>query len=166
MSGNKILATNLSFYDTSSYSIIGLKSATVVHAISAARGLMAGFSGIFGGKLESIERKYEDIRHEAMDDLQEMAKSAGADMIAGVEFDISTVEQNFIVCLVAGTFLKKKTKSGGSRGSRESRESIRSRESINLNEDTKNIKKQEDKKAVRQTIKSRKQSEFISSKDS
>jgi uncharacterized protein YbjQ (UPF0145 family) len=114
MSEKGVPCTNLSFYDTTKYYPMTLTSAVVVHAISAARGFMSGFSGIFGGKLSAIEDKYVDIRNEALNEIREKAVKHGADMIAGVEFDISTVEQNFIVCLVSGTLLKKRDNKGGS----------------------------------------------------
>ena len=114
MSEKGVPCTNLSFYDTTKYYPMTLTSAVVVHAISAARGFMSGFSGIFGGKLSAIEDKYVDIRNEALGEIRNKAAQHGADMIAGVEFDISTVEQNFIVCLVSGTLLKKRASKGGS----------------------------------------------------
>lgn len=108
MTSKKIVCTNLAFYDTTKYEPIGMISAISVHAISAARGFFAGISGTFGGKMEAIESKYIDIRQETLDDLKKKAKDNNADMIVGIEFDISNAEQNFIVCLATGTLLRKK----------------------------------------------------------
>lgn len=103
------------YYDMNKYEPIGLVSSIPVHSISAIRGLVSGITGFFGGRQQIIEKKFLDIRKEALYELEKEAKTMGAVMIIGLEFDVSELGNEFVIYGASGTALKLKTIKGGSK---------------------------------------------------
>ena len=97
------------YYDMNKYEPIGLVSSIPVHSISAIRGLVSGITGFFGGRQQVIEKKFLDIRREALFELEKEAKRMGAVMIIGLEFDVSELGNEFVIYGVSGTALKLKS---------------------------------------------------------
>jgi uncharacterized protein YbjQ (UPF0145 family) len=100
------------YYNMNKYEPIGLVSSIPVHSISAIRGLVSGITGFFGGRQQVIEKKFLDIRKEALYELEQEAKAMGAVMIIGLEFNVSELGNEFVIYGASGTALK--LKSGGS----------------------------------------------------
>ena len=97
------------YYDMNKYEPIGLVSSIPVHSISAIRGLVSGITGFFGGRQQVIEKKFLDIRKEALYELEQEAKAMGAVMIIGLEFDVSELGNEFVIYGASGTALKLKS---------------------------------------------------------
>jgi uncharacterized protein YbjQ (UPF0145 family) len=97
------------YYDMNKYEPIGLVSSIPVHSISAIRGLVSGFTGLFGGRQQVIEKKFLDIRKEALYELEQEAKAMGAVMIIGLEFELCEFSNEFVVYGASGTALKLKS---------------------------------------------------------
>ena len=112
MSNNvKLLTTNN--YDENLYEAIGTERGIVVHAVSLIRGLAGNIMGVFGGKNDLIAKKVEDVYKEAMDELVKNAKATygnNIDQIIALDIDFNEI-QPFIICVAAGTVLRKKTSS-------------------------------------------------------
>jgi uncharacterized protein YbjQ (UPF0145 family) len=112
--GFPILTTG--YYDMNKYEPIGLVSSIPVHSISAIRGLVSSVTGWFGGRQPTIEKKFLDIRREALKELEEEAKKLGSVMIIGLEFDVSELGNEFVIYGASGTALKLKTSSSVMKG--------------------------------------------------
>jgi len=104
------------YYNMNKYEPIGLVSSIPVHSISAIRGLVSGITGFFGGRQQVIEKKFLDIRKEALYELEQEAKAMGAVMIIGLEFDVSELGNEFVIYGASGTALKLKSGASGMKG--------------------------------------------------
>lgn len=107
----KLLTTG--FYDVSKWEPIGLVQGVSVHAVSLFRSIFASVSGVAGGKIPEIEKKYIDARAEAVTQLINEAKNMGADHVIGLEVETTELGNNFVVFIAAGTAMKSKTIKGG-----------------------------------------------------
>ena len=101
-----MLMSTLSTYDLEKYNIIGPVSGLSVHSISFFRDLVSGFTSLFGGSQSLIKDKFLDVRKEAMKDLERKGEKQGADMIAGIEVELTELGNQFVVCVATGTALK------------------------------------------------------------
>lgn len=112
MSNNvKLLTTNN--YDENLYEAVGSERGIIVHAVSFIRGFAGNLMGVFGGKNDLIAKKVEDVYKEAMDELVKNAKSTygnDIDQIIALDIELSEMTE-FIICVAAGTVLKRKTSS-------------------------------------------------------
>jgi len=101
------------YYDMNKYEPVGLVNSIPVHSISAIRGLVSSVTGWFGGRQPTIEKKFLDIRKEALKELEEEAKKLGGVMIIGLEFDVSELANEFVIYGASGTVLRLKNMKGG-----------------------------------------------------
>jgi uncharacterized protein YbjQ (UPF0145 family) len=106
-----MLISTLATYDMEKYDIIGPVSGLSVHAISFFRNIVADITSLFGGAQSTIKEKFLDVRREAVQDMVEKAKANKADMIAGLDLEVTEMANNFVVCVATGTALKEKNKS-------------------------------------------------------
>jgi uncharacterized protein YbjQ (UPF0145 family) len=102
----QILTTG--YYDLELYDTIGMISSVSVHSISIIRGFLSGITGIFGGQQTLIEKKYKDIRYDAIEGLLKEANSVGANLIVGLDVEVSQIGDEFMVFVASGTALKYK----------------------------------------------------------
>jgi len=107
-----MLILTTSYYNPAEYEPIGLINGLSVHSISALRGLFAGISGVFGGKQEMLEKKFLDIREEAIKSLEENAVKMGADMVVALKLETSELGSEYLVFNASGTGLRKIKKGG------------------------------------------------------
>jgi uncharacterized protein YbjQ (UPF0145 family) len=96
------------YYDLELYDTIGMISSVSVHAISIIRGFLSGITGIFGGQQTLIEQKYKDIRDQAIQGLLKEANNVGANLIVGLDVEVSSISNEFMVFVASGTALKYK----------------------------------------------------------
>ena len=102
----QILTTG--YYDLELYDTIGMISSVSVHSISIIRGFLSGITGIFGGQQTLIEKKYKDIRDAAIEGLLKEANNVGANLIIGLDVEVSQIGDEFMVFVASGTALKYK----------------------------------------------------------
>lgn len=131
------------YYDMNKYEPIGLVSSIPVHSISAIRGLVSGFTGFFGGRQQVIEKKFLDIRREALYELEQEAKAMGAVMIIGLEFELCEFSNEFVVYGASGTALKLKSGTSGMKGGKKE---VKKKESQKDSKVKKDKKSNKDKK--------------------
>jgi len=105
-----MLISTLATYDMEKYDILGPISGLSVHSISFFRNIVADFTSLFGGSQSAIKEKFLDVRREAVQDMVEKATANKADMIAGLELELTELGNNFVVCVATGTALKEKNK--------------------------------------------------------
>ncbi len=103
-----MIISTLSTYDMDKYEILAPVSGMSVHSISFFRNIFAGLSGLFGGKNTAIQTKFMDVRRESINEMKTAATDIGADMIAGLQIELTELGQEFVVCIATGTALKKK----------------------------------------------------------
>jgi len=96
------------YYDLDLYEPIGMISNVSVHAISLIRGFLSGITSIFGGQQTLIETKYKDIRNAAIEGLLKEANNVGANLVVGLDVEVSSISNEFMVFVASGTALKYK----------------------------------------------------------
>lgn len=84
---------------------LGVVTAEVVYGTNALRDFFAGIRDLIGGRTASYERVFEQGHQEALQELQQRARSMGANAVIGVEVDTGTinVDQKGALLLVTAT---------------------------------------------------------------
>ena len=101
------------YYDLDLYEPIGMINSVSVHAISMIRGFLSGITSIFGGQQTLIETKYKDIRDQSIEGLLQQAKNVGANLVVGLDVEVSSIANEFMVYVASGTALRYKKTSVG-----------------------------------------------------
>ena len=107
-----MLILTTSYYDPVQYEPIGLVNGVSVHAISAIRGIFSGLAGVFGGKQELLEKKFLDVREEAIAALEGNAKQMGATAVIALKVETSELGNEFVVFTAMGTAIRQVRKGG------------------------------------------------------
>ena len=108
-SPKKIKLQTTSFVDNDKYDTIGIVMGVSVRAISTLRQAFTNIVGIAGGRQTSLENKLISARKEAIDELLENAKLAGADEVFGINVDMfesKIGEHGFFIVSTTGTSVK------------------------------------------------------------
>jgi uncharacterized protein YbjQ (UPF0145 family) len=92
----------------SKYEPIQMVNALSVHSISVVRDIFSNFTSIFGGQQALIEQKYLELREEVLQKLRINAVNIKADMVIGVDYEITTLDGKFMIFSINGTALKLK----------------------------------------------------------
>lgn len=72
-------------------SYLGVVTAEVVYGSNALRDFFAGIRDVIGGRTGSYERVFQRGQREALEELEQRARSLGADAVIGVEIDTGTI---------------------------------------------------------------------------
>ncbi len=70
---------------------LGLVQGSTVRAKHAGKDIMAGLKNIFGGELSSYTELLTESRDEALERMQEQARSLGANAVINVRFSTSSI---------------------------------------------------------------------------
>jgi uncharacterized protein YbjQ (UPF0145 family) len=97
-------------YDMSKYEPIEIVNALSIHSISLIRDMFSNVLSLFGGQQHLIEKKYLDLRNEVLQKLYTNAKNIKADMVIGVDYDITTFDGKYMIFSMNGTALRLKKK--------------------------------------------------------
>ena len=101
---------SIQIYDITKYEPIGMVNAISVHSISLLRNIFSNLTSLFGGQQELIESRYMELREEVLKKLRLKAYNMNADIVLGVEYDISTFDDKYMIFSINGTALKLKNK--------------------------------------------------------
>ena len=84
---------------------LGVVTAEVVYGTNALRDFFAGIRDLIGGRTASYERVFQQGHQEALQELEQRARSMGANAVIGVEVDTGTinVDQKGALLLVTAT---------------------------------------------------------------
>jgi uncharacterized protein YbjQ (UPF0145 family) len=72
-------------------SYLGVVTAEVVYGSNAMRDFFAGIRDIIGGRTGSYEKVFKQAQEEALAELEQRARSKGADAVIGIELDTGTI---------------------------------------------------------------------------
>lgn len=83
----------------------GILFGEIVSGIDFVKDFAAGFTNIFGGRSNSYEGELIKARENALNELEERAKSCGANAVVGVNVDIEVLgaSNNMIMVTARGT---------------------------------------------------------------
>jgi len=81
----------------------GLVQGSSVRAKHIGRDIMAGLKNVFGGELKGYTELLQESRQEAMDRMQEQAKSVGANAVLNIRFSTSSVTAGAAELFAYGT---------------------------------------------------------------
>ncbi len=82
---------------------LGLVQGSSVRAKHVGRDLMAGLKNIFGGELKGYTELLQESREEAMERIQQQARSVGGNAILNVRFSTSSIAQGAAEIYIYGT---------------------------------------------------------------
>ena len=82
---------------------LGLVQGSTVRAKHAGKDIMAGFKNLFGGELASYTDLLQESRDEAVERMQEQARSIGANAVINVRFSTSSIAAGASEILAYGT---------------------------------------------------------------
>lgn len=107
-------------YDNQKYTALGAVFGKRIEAISLFRGIAAGIQGLFGGKIDMVEKKIQDATEGAKADLLKQAQAVypQAKAIVGLQIHITDVGRDdssqFILVTAQGTAIgPRQTQMGG-----------------------------------------------------
>jgi uncharacterized protein YbjQ (UPF0145 family) len=81
----------------------GLVQGSTVRAKHVGRDMMAGLKNIFGGELKGYTELLHESREEAINRMQEQAKSIGANAVLNIRFSTSSITQGASELFTYGT---------------------------------------------------------------
>ncbi|HMO31479.1 MAG TPA: heavy metal-binding domain-containing protein [Lacibacter sp.] len=82
---------------------LGVVSSEAIIGANIFKDLFAGIRDVIGGRSGSYERVIEKARNSAFSELQEKARSLGANAIVGIDLDFETVGNNGSMLMVVAT---------------------------------------------------------------
>ena len=82
---------------------LGLVQGSTVRAKHVGRDIMAGLKNIFGGELRGYTELLHESRNEAIERMQEQARSIGANAILNIRFSTSSIAQGASELFAYGT---------------------------------------------------------------
>lgn len=110
---------SINYFDTQKNVALGAVFGKRIEAISLFRGIAAGIQGLFGGQIEMVEKKIQDVTEGAKADLLKQAQAMypQAKAIIGLQIQITDIGRDdrnqFILATAQGTVIGTKQQSGG-----------------------------------------------------
>lgn len=83
---------------------LGIVDGSVLLGANIVNDIFAGFTDVFGGRSSAYERKVEEAKKEALEELTKRAHELGANAIIGVSFDVQI--STMVLVMVTGTAVK------------------------------------------------------------
>ena len=99
------------------YEPIGLIHAMSVHAVNIVRNIFSGLTSIVGGKQGLLESVYNETLNEALNNLKKEGQKVNADLIVGLDIDISSDGQFYVFFCTATALRKKRITNSRKKGS-------------------------------------------------
>ncbi|TDQ36394.1 YbjQ family protein [Aureibacillus halotolerans] len=85
---------------------IGIASGEAIMGANIARDFLSGITDIIGGRSTAYEQNLSKGREIALEEMQEEARSQGADAIIGVDIDFETVRDGMMMVIATGTAVR------------------------------------------------------------
>lgn len=103
-----IITTTNSVEDRTVESYQGIVFGEVITGINVLKDLGAGLRNVFGGRSKSYEDELMTAREEALSEMEDRAKSLGADAIIGVKMDYEVLgsDNGMLMVTCSGTAVK------------------------------------------------------------
>jgi uncharacterized protein YbjQ (UPF0145 family) len=89
---------------------LGVVSGEAVIGANVVSDIAAGIRDVVGGRSASYEKKIEQGRTEAIDDLRAEAEDLGADAVVGATFDYEEMAEGMLWVNLSGTAVKTRRK--------------------------------------------------------
>ncbi|MCH7323102.1 YbjQ family protein [Solibacillus sp. MA9] len=81
----------------------GIVSGEAIMGANIVRDIFASVTDIVGGRSGSYEDKLAEGRKIALEEMQDRARSLGANAIIGVDLDFETLREGMMMCVATGT---------------------------------------------------------------
>ncbi|MEO0680437.1 MAG: heavy metal-binding domain-containing protein [Pseudomonadota bacterium] len=81
----------------------GVVVGEAIMGANVVRDLFAGITDIIGGRASSYEAKLAEGRDTAMVELEERARTLGADAVVGIDLDYEVVSDSMLMISISGT---------------------------------------------------------------
>ncbi|MFZ0324888.1 MAG: heavy metal-binding domain-containing protein [Actinomycetes bacterium] len=85
---------------------LGVVTAQSVLGVNAFKDVAAGMRNVFGGRSKSYENELSGGVSATVQELEDQAKSIGADAVVGVDIDYETVGNNMLMVSASGTAVR------------------------------------------------------------
>lgn len=81
----------------------GIVSGEAIMGANIVRDIFASVTDIVGGRSASYEDKLAEGRKIALEEMEDRARSLGANAIIGVDLDFETLREGMMMCVATGT---------------------------------------------------------------
>lgn len=84
-------------------SYVGIVAGEAIMGANVVRDFFAGITDIVGGRSGAYESKLAEGREIALREMEEKARSLGANAVIGVDLDFETIQNGMMMCIASGT---------------------------------------------------------------
>ena len=85
---------------------LGIVTGEAILGANLVKDLFASITDIVGGRSGAYEKELSKARQIALQEMEEKAKSMGANALVGIDLDYETVRQGMLMVSVSGTAVK------------------------------------------------------------
>ncbi len=85
---------------------LGIVTGEAILGADLVKDLFASITDIVGGRSGAYEKELSKARQIALQEMEEKAKSMGANALVGIDLDYETVRQGMLMVSVSGTAVK------------------------------------------------------------
>lgn len=87
---------------------LGIVSGEVISGVNVIKDIAAGITNFFGGRSGSYEKELVEAKNKAIDEMQSVAESLGADAVIGVDIDFEVLgsEGSMLMVVATGTAVR------------------------------------------------------------
>lgn len=82
---------------------LGIVTGDAIVGVHLGKDIAAGFRNIFGGRSAAYENELREAKATALSEMEEHARSLGANAIIGVDLDYETVGNGMLMVAASGT---------------------------------------------------------------
>lgn len=85
---------------------LGVVTGEAILGANVFRDFFAGISDIVGGRSSAYEQSLKEARDTAIKEMQDEARSRGADAVLGIDLDYETIRDSMLMVSASGTAVK------------------------------------------------------------
>lgn len=85
---------------------LGIVAGEAIMGANVVRDFLAGITDIVGGRSGAYEKKLADAREVAIREMEQSARSLGADAVVGVDIDYEVIRDGMLMVTASGTAVR------------------------------------------------------------
>ncbi|TLS50157.1 YbjQ family protein [Paenibacillus antri] len=85
---------------------LGIVNGEAIMGANIVRDLFASITDIVGGRSGAYEQKLKEAREIAIQEMQQYARSVGANAVVGIDIDYEVVREGMLMVTVSGTAVR------------------------------------------------------------
>jgi uncharacterized protein YbjQ (UPF0145 family) len=85
---------------------MGVVSGEAIMGANVVRDFLASVTDVIGGRSSAYENKLAEGREIALREMEDKARSLGANAVIGVDLDFETLREGMMMCIATGTAVR------------------------------------------------------------